>query len=692
MLYWIPYAFIRIVVFFIAGILLGVFAPGILPLSWAAGLFAALILIYFLFWYINLRQQKLIINTGLVGLIAIFLSGFLTHAMNDERLHREHISHASEIVFYRGIATTPAQEKENTWKQVVEVSAVYSDAEWKIASGQVIVYFPKKFFNSPFEYGDELLIRGSPSEVRRVLNPGSFDYQKFLSYKNIYHQHFLRERDAQFVRPAVPNQLLAVSFRIREWSGSKIRSVVEGEREQAIASALVLGIVEGIDSEISNAYAATGAMHVLAVSGLHVGIIYLILGIMLKPVKRFRYGKWAAAIVTIVILWGYACVTGLPPSVLRAVMMFSFVALAQPLKHQTNIYNTLGASAFCLLLYDPLLIMSVGFQLSYLAVLGIVYLQPLLYRLYEPESRILDEIWKITSISIAAQAATFAISILYFHQFPNYFLISNLFVIPLAFVILLVGLGVLVFTFIPVISSAIGFVLEWLIRLLNYLILLMEKLPYAVTENIFITPWECVLLMAMVVLLILMIQLRSIRYFYAFAMLVVAFSFSLWRTHMTAFSSPRFTVYAINGHSAFDLIENGTAYFFADSALTNDPDQIRFHVTPNRLQSRANVSMDGKKTPMWAGFQGGSITYWNGVTILQLYDIPSKTPEISIDYLILSGNAARNAGKLLSKIKSKEIILDSSNSYFVVDKVYNSLTQKYRLHSVWHHGAFDTNL
>ena len=95
---------------------------------------------------------------------------------------------------------------------------------------------------------------------------------------------------------------------------------------------------------------------------------------------------------------------------------------------------------------------------------------------------------------------------------------------------------------------------------------------------------------------------------------------------------------------------------------------------------------------MWAGFQGGSITYWNGVTILQLSDLPAKIPEISIDYLILSGSAARNAGKLLSKIKAKEIILDSSNSYFVVDKVYNSLTQTYRLHSVWHHGAFDTNL
>jgi competence protein ComEC len=692
MLYWIPYAFIRIVVFFIAGILLGVFAPGILSLAVASGFIIALIFIYFLFWHINLRRQKLIINTGVVGLSAIFLFGFLTHALNDERSHHEHISHADEIVFYRGIAATPAEEKENTWKQVVEVSTVYSNGEWKPASGKVIVYFPKKFFNSSFEYGDELLIRGSPSMVRPVLNPGAFDYQRFLSYKNIFHQHFLRGRDAQFVRAAVPNQLLAVSFRIREWSGSKIRSVVDGEREQAIAAALVLGIVEGIDSEISNAYAATGAMHVLAVSGLHVGIIYLILNLMLKPVKRFRYGNWGAAIFTISILWGYACVTGLPPSVLRAVMMFSFVALAQPLKNQTNIYNTLGASAFCLLLYDPLLIMSVGFQLSYLAVLGIVYLQPLLYRLYEPESRILDEIWKITSISIAAQAATFAISILYFHQFPNYFLISNLFVIPLAFVILVVGLGVLTFTFIPVIASAIGFILEWLIRLLNYLILLMEKLPYAVTENIYITAWECVLLMAMVVVLLLMIQLRSIRYFYAFAILVVVFSFSLWRTHMTMFSSPRLTVYAINGYSAFDLIENGTAYFFADSALTNDQDQIRFHVTPNRLQSRVNVSVDGKKTPMWAGFSGGSITYWKGMTILQLSGIPSEIPQISIDYLILSGDAARNAGKLLSKIKAREIILDSSNSYFVVDKVYNSLTRKYPLYSVWHHGAFDTNL
>lgn len=692
MLYWIPYAFIRIVVFFIGGILLGMFAPGFFSLRMATVLIVTLSLVYFLFWFLNYRYRKVIINTGLTGLLAIFVAGYITHEQHNERRRPDHIAHSQSVAFYRAVAITPAQEKENTWKQVFEVSTVLVQNKWTVASGKVIVYFPKKSYAKPFAYGDELLIRGAPDLVRGPLNPGEFDYRKFLAFKNIFHQHFLRGEDALFIGRAVPSRLIAVSYEVRDWSSARLQSFVTGERERAIASALVLGIVDGIDTEISNAYAATGAMHVLAVSGLHVGIIYLIVGLLLKPIRRFRSGTWFAAFITIVVLWGYACVTGLSPSVLRAAMMFSFVALAQPLKQQTNIYNTLGVSAFCLLLFDPMLIMSVGFQLSYLAVLGIVYLQPLVYRWYEPDNRLLDEVWKITSVSIAAQTATFAISIFYFHQFPNYFLLSNLYVIPLAFVILLVGLVVLTLSFVPVVASAIGFVLEWLIRILNYLILITEKLPYAVLENIYITPVECLLLMVMIVVVILMIQQRSIRYFYAAGFLILIFSFSLWRAHITNFKTSRLAVYAVKGHTVFDIIDHGTAYLFSDSALMSDPGQLRFHVAPNYLQRRVTAMEEGLNLSCTREIPGGIIAIWRGKMIVQLREIPSTIPDLQVDYLILSGNAARGAVKFLSKIKAKEIILDSSNSYFVVDKVFNSLTQTYRIHSVWHHGAFDAKL
>jgi competence protein ComEC len=693
MLYWIPFAFLRIVVFFIAGILLRTYAPGFLSFQLASVAFLSAIVVYFLLWYVNSLKRKAVVNTGFTGLLAIFLAGYLNAFLHDDKRSSDHLSHSVSVDFFRGKVVSALQEKENFWKQIIEVSAIRQHGKWNTASGKVLMYFPKTTFAVPFDYGDNLLIKGSPAEISAPKNPGEFDYQKYLSYKNIYHQHFLREKDAILISSSTPNPLLAFSFKVRQWSENKLNSVITGKQEQAIASALVLGIVDGLDNEILSAYAATGAMHMLSVSGLHVAIIYLILGFLIKPLHSVKHGKWFVALISILILWSYAMVTGLSPSVLRAVTMFSFFALAKPLNHRTNIYNTLGASAFCLLVYDPFLLMSVGFQLSYLAVIGIVYLQPLLYRLYEPDNRLLDEVWKISSVSIAAQLATFAIGLLYFHQFPNYFLLSNLFVIPLSFVILVGGLAVLVFSFVDVVGSALGFILEIVIKLLNYLIFFTEKLPFALIENIQINAWQCSLLMLIVVCVILLLQFRKIKFFYVLCALLATYCLIEWNIHYQNFNQSRLTVYTIKGHAAYDLIDRGTAYFFSDSLLYNDSQKIRFHVTPNRLISKVNKSVYGYHLPFSRRINGGNLICWKGNTILHLDSFPKLLPEnLQIDYLILSGDAVRHAEKLLLKIKAKEIILDSSNSYFVADKVLNSLTQKYHMHSVWHHGAFDTKL
>ena len=171
--------------------------------------------------------------------------------------------------------------------------------------------------------------------------------------------------------------------------------------------------------------------------------------------------------------------------------MFSFVALAIPAGRRTNIYNTLAASAFFILWYDPFLIMSVGFQLSYIAVLGIVYMQPALYNLWEPTNRLWDEVWKITCVSIAAQLATLPLGLLYFHQFPNYFLLSNLFVIPGSFVVLILGILILVVNVISPIASFLGMLLEWTIKALNVIVFTIEDFPFSLIENVYITTFQC---------------------------------------------------------------------------------------------------------------------------------------------------------------------------------------------------------
>src|SRR5690606_32609393 len=323
------------------------------------------------------------------------------------------------------------------------------------------------------------------------------------SWRNIFHQHVVRENEVTLIDHDPPSAILNYSINVRTWALSVLERHITGDRERAIAQALVLGVTEDLDNELTGAYAASGAMHVLAVSGLHVGILYMIIAFVLGPVKHIPGGKWIFMFSSVCLLWTYACITGLSPSVLRAVTMFSFFALARPLNYRTNIFNTLASSAFCLLLYDPFLIASVGFQLSYMAVVVIVWLHPFLYQLWDPDSRILDEIWKISSVSIAAQLITTTVTLFYFHQFPNYFLLANLFVIPLAFAVLAGGLALLASAWLAPLAEMIGWVENKLIAMLNYLVFKVQQLPYSVRSDIQISMPQCLLLTGSVIALML---------------------------------------------------------------------------------------------------------------------------------------------------------------------------------------------
>ena len=237
--------------------------------------------------------------------------------------------------------------------------------------------------------------------------------------------------------------------------------------------------------------------------------------------RSLAWSAWFIAIISLVCLWAYAFVTGLSPSVLRAVTMFSFMAVAKPFSRSTNIYNTLAASAFILLLYNPFLIMSVGFQLSYLAVIGIVYLQKPLYNLWDPQNKIVDWCWSITCVSIAAQIATFALGLLYFHQFPVYFLFSNLFVIPGSFVVLVLGILLLAVSYFSPAAFAVGWLLEWTIKVLNIGVFAVEDLPYSLINGVYLTTFQCWLLMGVIILFILLFEFKRFRYVIGVLILVL---------------------------------------------------------------------------------------------------------------------------------------------------------------------------
>jgi len=690
MLGWLPFAFIRIVVFFGAGILVALYKPEILPEPASDLIFLSCCVLYLVLVF---ARRRLNVNPGIAGMMAIFFAGYCNVQLQTDSRRPDHFSKLKvPVEHYTVIVTSTPDEKEHSWKVETRIVEVKTRLGWEQRSGNVLLYLPKADFPQPHANGDKLLIAGSPQPIKAPANPGEFDYKSFLANRNIHYQHYIRAGKVKFLDNTPPSRILQSAHAIRSWSDGVLKRYIHGEREQTLASALVLGVTDGLDNELLNAYAATGSMHVLAVSGLHVGIIYWMILLVFRPLQRHESSKWILAVLSLLILWAYAFVTGLSPSVLRAVTMFSFMALARPWNQRTNIYNILAASAFCLLVYNPYMILSVGFQLSYLAVLGIVSLQPGIYRLWEPTFWLWDEIWKISAVSIAAQLATFALGLYYFHQFPNYFLISNLFAIPGSFLVLILGLVMMMVSFLSPLAAALGWLLEWIIKAMNGIIFSIEMVPFSLTENVYINELQCWAIVLMIGLIYFWTQTKKKQYAIGLSLLCVVFSVAQWNHLREDVWVNKVTVYSIPGHTAIDFVENGHAYYLFDSALTGDALKTKFHISPNRI--KGGVGKVSPADPFIRQQDGCTVLVWKGLTIVQLHNEDFRIPpDVTVDYLIISNNSIKNLSAVVSEIDAKEFIVDSSNSFYRAEGLLRE-AEKYgvEIFSVLHQGAFDLTI
>lgn len=680
---------VRIALFFIGGILLAIYQPGLLNVPLTKSILPGMLIFYFIGYFTLRRHRSVRVFTGMVGLSTIFLVGYIHLINSTDSYSKSHLLYENDRVhYYEAIVRSSPESKSRSWKLEVEITQVKT-SEWVERKGNVLLYISKKTVDDVhWQYGDRLLIRGTPNALSPPANPNEFDFKRFLSFKNIYHQQFVNADQIQKTDDAKRKGFIHYSLKARAWASAVLEKYIEGEQQHVIASALVLGVTDGIDTDLQNAYAASGAMHVLAVSGLHVGIIYAILLFVLRPLYRFGWSRWVVFIVSIICLWSFAFVTGLSPSVLRAVTMFSFIALARPLGWRTNIYNTLAGSAFILLIFNPYLIMSVGFQLSYLAVVGIVYLQRPLYLLWEVESRLGNWVWQITCVSVAAQVATFALGMLYFHQFPVYFLVSNLFVIPLSTAVLISGIGLLIVSAWSSAAWLVGVIMTYFIKALNWVVFKVEGLPFSLVEEIHLTTFQCWVIMLFLLALVFMIEFKSMRWLYMAVVCSVVLVTTQWMHFKDSIAKKQFLVYSVNGFSVMEWIENGQSYFHSDSAFSRDRERVRFHVRPNRLQG--GVNKVHTQIPFLKELAPGiGLALWNGKSIAFIQTREYSLPELAeIDYLVVGKNAI-NIHALPEDWRVKKVILDGSNTKGYINQ-WKTVSEKetISLHSVLEQGAF----
>ncbi len=549
--------------------------------------------------------------------------------------------------------------KPNNYSQRYVTQIIAADD--KLVSGKLLLSLTVDSTIKELQVDDELLIHTKPESIRPPSNPHQFDYRSYLEKQGIQHQ--IRTDFASIItKVSAHKTLFGVASKFREHIISKLKEKDFGAEEMGVIQALLLGKRDDISENTYNNYKNAGAVHILAVSGLHVGIILFLLEFMLSPLERLPKGKILKLITVVLLLWGYALVAGLSPSIVRAVTMFSFVAYALYLNRPTNSFNIIALSMLFIVLVKPLFLFQVGFQLSYAAVFAIVWIYPKLQKLWFPENIIIRKTWQLLSVSVAAQLGVLPISLFYFHQFPALFFISNLLVIP--FLGLILGSGILVII-LALIDSLPQFVVDnfnWTIKMMNSVIGWVAKQEGFIIKNI---PFDSVqLLLGCLIITALVVFLSKPKWKAVLVLFggIIAFqSWIIW--NQVQLYQKEVVILAHRSRNTVLLHQLGDSLSMITSDSTNIGNIGADYALAERIQKLDTVQLKN--------------SYQIGQKKLFVLDSLAIFPlEGHLDNLLLTRSTEINLERVLDSIEPKKIFADGSNYPSLIKKWKQTCRQK----------------
>ncbi|MBU1010637.1 MAG: ComEC family competence protein [Bacteroidetes bacterium] len=595
----------------------------------------------------------------------------------------------------------PPEIKVATTRLLLELMAGSDEAGAYQVSGKVLAYTENSLRSSGLQYGDIILIGKLPEPVPLPPNPDQFNYHNYLKRKGIYHQMLLRENDWIKTGDNKTNFIYLFAYRLR----SKLLQVLSENGlhgdEHAVASAILLGYDDNLPKDLRKGYVAAGAMHILCVSGLHVGIVFLIFDFLLGFLKRGIIGKTAKTLLLLSAVWGYALITGLAPSVMRAALMISFVLIGRLIRRKGNVINSLAASAFVLLLIQPMNLFHLGFQLSYSAVLGIVLFYKPIADLWYIKQKILRYFWEITAVSIAAQIGTAPLAVFYFNQFPVYFWLSNLVLVPLSFLVIVFGMAVLGLSFIPFLAKLAGVLTSGMLYILNSTVLWVERLPGSTLQHLTLGLTEVMLIYSIVLILLFMLQPGQRKTLLPLTVVFVLLFSSFALRSVQHERQLKLVVFSLKGKSLIDFIHGREHVVLADSLVMADESVIGYNVasfwTNNGLVN-PNTLLNGSDSLASHAFlrKQGDLMWFCGklVALCQkesflndgfLAEHSGVTPEV----VIVSGNVPENLGKLQQRFQLKTLVLDGNIPPWHRKKWQDSAVKAgITFHDVLQQGAF----
>lgn len=675
----------------IAGILLGRYLPLPFTLLCITGLVAVGLLLLFRFLSLATQYQLRWI-TGLLFNLLLICLGVSRTWLQDLRHQPNWIGH--QLHQTTGILVTLQETpvtKANSYKALAKAEWVHTQKGWLPVQGNLLLYFRKNKQPPDISYGSQLLIQKNLQPITNSGNPGAFDYRQYCTFQGIHHQVFLQEGEYRLLATIGLSFFTNTLIRTQTALLTILRKWIPGKKEQGVAEALLIGYREDLDKDLVQAYSNTGVVHIIAISGLHLGMIYGLLLVILKPFRKYKVIRIIRPAILLLVLWGFSFLAGMAPSILRSVVMFSFIIIGEGLGRRTQVLNTLAASAFCLLIYNPYFLWDVGFQLSYTAVTSIVIFMQPIYRSIYLENPLLRNLWQLNAVTLAAQILTLPVVLYYFHQFPNLFLFTNFIAVPLSGFILYGELFLLLVHKLIFVNEFTGKMISFLIHQLNQLIENTHRLPFAVTGNISFSLTQALMLYGVLIGFTAWINTKKpialIGTLTALSAIYCMRAISVIEQKQ----QHKLVVYNIPRMQAMDIIEGRNLLFRGSLQLQHNTRLANYHLAPARLFFGISNPAQLKYTQI-----AGSIIAGSRKTILVIDRAltgPLPAEKIPVDIIILSGNPRLHLSQLTQRFICAQYIFDSSNPLWKIQywkKDADSLHLRH--HTISEQGAFEVDL
>jgi competence protein ComEC len=562
--------------------ILGIFLERSLSIEWI-NFFPAI-------WLIWSGLIILLIFNWLVFLHLEWIRGFfltilivLVFAVYSNKIQSE-IYELQESWYLAEAVSFPTQKASST-KLKVRLLNQLDSVPLSLPKNKMICYFKSgDSLILQIRPGDQILFKTRPELVRNQGNPYEFDYASYLRSKGVYYTGFVEESKHILTKKHETGLRFSPLY-LQKFIMDRILLYSYNEKSAAVLLAICLGSKDFLERDLKNAYANAGGIHVMAVSGLHVGLIWLFLGYMFSFMGKGRRAELLRAVLSIFILWIYAFMTGLSPSVTRSALMFSLINFGKILNRQSSVYNSLMVAAFFQISFKPDSLFDPGFQFSYLAVFSIIYFHPLIRSIFPEGNIITNKIIDLASVSIAAQILTFPLAIFYFNQFPIYFLLTNYILIPLVTILMTLFISSCLFIGIPLIYKPLIIIMNHITGLMNFSMLHINSLPGAVIKDIYINEVQLKLLLLIILLFIYFREYKQFKSFLTIHLLVIIFFGLRFYSKITAVQNDELIVYNSGKIPCIGLhLKNGN-YILTTELSVEDSLTIFYATDNNRIRN-----------------------------------------------------------------------------------------------------------